>query len=350
MNGQSKQRWLLAAAFAVIAVVVGLGLAGFLEKGAQTTSSLALLMLGGVVALILVLGGLASAYAAMNLSDHSHALALPKGSIRAVLALSLLVIFVAVSAFLFLGLSAPRETTQIKELSKVTEDQLKSIPGEFIVLKVPRKTAAGEDEKDSKGAQLFDATIFIRGFTEASADLAKQIFTTIATVLVTVIGFYFGSRAAAAPTPPGPGGSPSVDQPKDPVGSARAAGRAAEKVAAAADEAANRAADAAKEARNQANAINEAAQPDRKQAAEAQAQKAEKAKDEAKAAAQKAQDQASEAGKHAQAAEAAGDDVAKAKAAAEAAEKAREAAVQAANEAEAKAKEAEEAKKKALGL
>lgn len=244
MNGQSKQRWLLAAAFAVIAVVVGLGLAGFLEEGAQTTSSLVLLMLGGVVALILVLGGLASAYAAMNLSDHSHALALPKGSIRAVLALSLVVIFVGVSAFLFLGLSAPQETTQIKELSKVTEDQLKNIPGEFLVLKIPRKDAAGKDETVG-GKQLYDATIFIRGFTEASADLAKQIFTTIATVLVTVIGFYFGSRAAAAPTPPGPRGSPGVDQPKDPVGSARAAESAA-KGAAAADEAAKRAVDAAK--------------------------------------------------------------------------------------------------------
>ncbi len=60
MNWQSKQPWLLAAAFAVIAVVVGLGLAEFLEEGVKTTPSLALLMLGGVVALILVLGGLAS--------------------------------------------------------------------------------------------------------------------------------------------------------------------------------------------------------------------------------------------------------------------------------------------------
>ncbi len=348
MNGQSKQRWLLAAAFAVIAVVVGLGLAGILEEGAQTTSSLALLMLGGVVALILVLGGLASAYAAMNLSNHSHALALPQGSIRAVLALSLVVIFVGVSAFLFLGLSAPRDTMQIRELSKVTEDQLKGIPGEFIVLKVPRKTA-GEDEKDEKGAQLFDATIFIRGFTEASADLAKQIFTTIATVLVTVIGFYFGSRSAAAATGVGPGGGADVDQPKDPTGSARAAGRAAKGAAAAATEAAERAVDAAKEARSQANAIDEAAQPASKKAAEAEAQKAEKAMDEAEARAQEARNQASKAAKHAQAAEAAGDDVAKAQAAAKDADEARKSADQAANAAEAKAKEAEEAKMKARG-
>ena len=42
------------------------------------------------------------------------------------------------------------------------------------------------------------AVYFYRNPIEANGDFAKQVFTTVATILVTVIGFYFGSRGAAA--------------------------------------------------------------------------------------------------------------------------------------------------------
>ena len=181
---------LVAVLLIVVALVIGFGLVWSFKIDAYDTTDTTLLVLGGALVLILVLGGLAAGYATLGLSTHDHALALPKGSVRAVLALGLLLVFVSVSTFLFSSLSGVPVGTKLDSLVDVTKETLDEIPDEFVVLKLPSRV-------DKDGVQLFNAKLFVRQRTEASEDLGKQIFTTIGTVLVTVIGFYFGSRSSA---------------------------------------------------------------------------------------------------------------------------------------------------------
>lgn len=139
--------WLLvvmALGLIILAVIGNLAI-DKLEGQISTYSTLitlafALVGIGGITILLI---GLAIVLAVVKLSDHPYALGLPQGSIRAVLALSLVVIFICTSIYL-----------------------------------------VGLMDLEQAG--------------EARVDLAKQIFTTVATVLVTVIGFYFGSRSTAS--------------------------------------------------------------------------------------------------------------------------------------------------------
>lgn len=83
----------------------------------------------------------ALAFAALNLSDRSEALSLPTGSVRAVIALSLILIFAITSTFLY---------SQLAQGSTANPE---------------------------------------------SARFAEQILTTVSTLVVAVAGFYFGTRA-----------------------------------------------------------------------------------------------------------------------------------------------------------
>jgi hypothetical protein len=66
--------------------------------------SLPLLAIAGVLVLLGALALVSVAFSLMNLSDRAEALALPSGSIRAVIALSLVVLFAILAVFLFSSL------------------------------------------------------------------------------------------------------------------------------------------------------------------------------------------------------------------------------------------------------
>jgi hypothetical protein len=137
----SKRNWWAAGLFAgFLLIVVMLGFPFFFYiRSANLGILLPLLVVYGVVALLASLTVVAVVLAALNLSDPKGALGLPDGSVRALIALSLILIFTIVSVFL---LWHPLENVQ--------------------------------------------------------SDLAKQILTTVSTLVVAVAGFYFGSRAAEA--------------------------------------------------------------------------------------------------------------------------------------------------------
>jgi hypothetical protein len=136
-----KMNWLAAGLFAgFLLIVVMLGFPFFfIIRSADFGIILPLLVVYGVVALLASLTVVAVVLAALNLSDPKGALGLPDGSVRALIALSLILIFTIVSVFL---------------------------------LWYP--------------------------LANAQSDLAKQILTTVSTLVVAVAGFYFGSRAAEA--------------------------------------------------------------------------------------------------------------------------------------------------------
>jgi len=109
--------------------------------------------------LVFVLAFMAVWYRSQDLSFHPHAFALPQGSIRATIALGLLIAFVGGSAVIY---SVSGDTTLIE----------------------------GANGTDERAAAYKLALEFRR-------DLATQILTTLSTALAAVIGFYFGNRAAS---------------------------------------------------------------------------------------------------------------------------------------------------------
>ncbi|HDS46322.1 MAG TPA: hypothetical protein ENN68_09650 [Methanomicrobia archaeon] len=104
----------------------------------------------GVGALLACLALVVIVLSALNLSDPKGALGLPEGSVRAIIALSLLIIFIITATFLYSNIASP-------------------IPGNDTV----------------------NNTVL---YTER-VKFAQQILTTVSTLVVAVAGFYFGTRS-----------------------------------------------------------------------------------------------------------------------------------------------------------
>ena len=66
-----------------------------------TEIALPIVIIAGLVVLLLVLGLLAFVFSVLKLSNPNEALGLPSGTVRAVIALMLLVIFAIVAIFLY---------------------------------------------------------------------------------------------------------------------------------------------------------------------------------------------------------------------------------------------------------
>jgi len=179
-----------------------------------------LVVIAGVIGLLAVLMMTALAFSAVRLSDRSQALGLPEGSVRAVIALSLIVIFVITVVFLFGNLG-----TQLNQIQHLTLAQTNAIPGNLIANKrseeEPKKkeaadlqrkaddlkakgsrdaakaqeeaTAAANEADAAKGLYTVDRYV---GPSRGSEDLAKQVITTISTLVVSISAFYFGSSKA----------------------------------------------------------------------------------------------------------------------------------------------------------
>jgi Putative metallopeptidase domain len=222
----------------------------------------------------------------------TKAFGLPDGTIGALLALSLLVVFVGLATFLFGNLSSPQGASGLQPVGKPFSVQaaqldavLQRIPEQLVVL--PSLSEDGE----RYSVQVFAA---YEGSSATSEDLAGQIFTAVSTILVTVIGFYFGSRTTAA----GAGGATQVT-PAERASAAAAAAQKSATDAAAAAESATAAAASAGEA---------ASKPDASNAVREQAEAVQRAAVKAKAAGAAADEAASKAKRLAAEAAAATDD------------------------------------------
>jgi hypothetical protein len=143
---------------------------------------LTIILLAGTIAFIAILNITVAIFAALGLSTPEHSFGLPGGTIRAVIALSLILIFIISSLFLF---SQLKSTTKV-EVPGLTEEQVEEIPGDEILAKKPNET----------DSTLFDVDRLIKN-NETSEDFAQQILTTVSTLVVAVSGFYFGSRATS---------------------------------------------------------------------------------------------------------------------------------------------------------
>ena len=176
--------WLIILAFCVAAVsaLVGASLHIIPDMFKSCPEiALTILLSSGLISLIAILTITVSVLTALGLSDPERAFGMPDGTIRAVIALSLILIFSIMSIYLYQSIRNPvtREIT-------VTKEQLGQIPAREILSSTPM-----EGEADLYRVQRLYSN-------ESSKDFARQLLTTISTLVVAVAGFYFGTRAVSS--------------------------------------------------------------------------------------------------------------------------------------------------------
>ena len=144
---------------------------------------LTILLIMGVGTLILVFSMLTPIFSALGLADSKRAMGLPEGSIRAFIAIMLILMFIIVSVFLYEQLDFNTYT-----LEGITQEKLDQIPTENII---------SIDKKQEGEETVFNVQIKVLEATQESGDFANQMFTTISTLVVSLAGFYFGAQSVS---------------------------------------------------------------------------------------------------------------------------------------------------------
>lgn len=195
-------------------------------------SGLPVLAVFGIMILFGALALVSTLFARLSLADAKEPLALPPGSIRATIALSLIVLFAIIAIMLYHSLDEPYE---IGHLGKDEKDSLVAQPVNRVLAVLPDSCPAGA----SAPTGCFKVHL-VQTRGQASVDLAKQLLILIGTLMTSVTSYYFAARSAAAPRPdsgtasdktPSPGGTPAT-----PAGAAPVVAAAAATVAAPGDE------------------------------------------------------------------------------------------------------------------
>ncbi len=190
-----------AAVIVVVAVLLIGAIFGLRYSLAGVSSEIGLpvLAIAGVVLLLATLALVSVAFSVFGLDDKTQALALPEGSIRAVIALSLIVLFAVLTVYLYGSLANARVNSVSGLTQRQTADFVASLPKDQIVAVSP----AGGDGP---------FTIYFHDRNPASDDFAKQLLVLIGTLVTSVASFYFGARAVEARLPVGaaPGAPPAI--------------------------------------------------------------------------------------------------------------------------------------------
>jgi len=179
-----------------------------LEGDFRPEVALPILLVSGLIALVAALAILVGTFSIFELSAPGSAFGLPEGTLQAVIAMMIIMIFAITSLYL----NASVKTTTLK--SVLTQAQLADIPSDEIQSITPREDESGKQVEDESGNQLFDVQRVVAN--RVGEDFAKQLLTTLSTLVVAVVAFYFGAKSvetggklprmaeAATVTPAGP--------------------------------------------------------------------------------------------------------------------------------------------------
>ena len=150
-----------------------------------------------IIVLLIVLTATAAVFYRLNLTDPRQPLGLPEGSVRALIALFLIMVFIIMSAYLFRTIAGRPGVL----LPNLTAAEVAGLSGQAY------------DVAQNK-AGTFDLTLRV-GVPAAAEQLALQLVTILATLVTAVSAFYFGSanvRTAFASLTQG-GAPPTVVDP-----------------------------------------------------------------------------------------------------------------------------------------
>jgi membrane protein YdbS with pleckstrin-like domain len=172
----------------VLALIVGLLilLGNFASFGPE--EALSLVFVAAAVVLILVVCTLTIVLKRLRLTNDGEAMGLPRGSIRAVIALMLILLFFIAAIFLFNSTHrVPPTADELRTLQGVDAARLATIPTDQIQKQVPSTS--------SKGVTTYTVTLLPSAVeNQTSDDLAKQLITVLGTLVTAVAAFYFGAN------------------------------------------------------------------------------------------------------------------------------------------------------------
>lgn len=208
MEDVRKYSGAILTGLAALAVVGALGVVFLLLMklvNAGGSGSLPLLAIGGVVVLILLLTAVAMIFSILNLTNKDQAMGLPEGSIRAVIALSLIVLFAILSVFLFQSISTGGSSNTVAQLTSAERaDFIKTYPNARDIQSVESKSKPGTYDVSYRSANA------------SGEDFAKQLLVLLGTLMTAITSFYLGAgtvtsavkaggeAAAAAASAPAP--------------------------------------------------------------------------------------------------------------------------------------------------
>lgn len=179
-----------AAVSLLVVACLGVAASLFTGKGPPEVM-LPLLIISGVMMLLVTLALTAFVFSGVDLTDKTQALGLPEGSVRSVIALSLVLLFAILAVYLYSSMAVRGKIFEAKGLTKEASTQLRERlqagAGQIVV-----------EYPDSAGPPPTFAVQYREAPNPASDDFAKQLLVMIGTLVTAVSSFYFGSKTALA--------------------------------------------------------------------------------------------------------------------------------------------------------
>jgi hypothetical protein len=165
---------------------------GWAASSAGAVIGLPLIVILGVTILLITIGLVAFSFSTVGLSSPREALGLPDGSVRAIIALMLLVVFSIMSIFLFSSLSSlPPQT-----LSHVSQKGLDDLSTHVAVIRREPEPASQAAAGQPAPEPLYTVT-FLQP-SGAASDIAKQLIVMLGTLVTAVASFYFASASTVS--------------------------------------------------------------------------------------------------------------------------------------------------------
>jgi hypothetical protein len=170
------------------------------------TISLPLIVIAGVTLLLIVIALVAFSFSVLGLGSAQDALGLPDGSVRAIIALMLLVLFSIMSIFLYNSIASRQPQT----LMHVTLAGIDDLRSRAVIIHQQKETSAvaqgapphGQAQPSAAPAAgaaaepMFSVTF--RELSGPADDIAKQLIVMLGTLVTAVASFYFGSASVAS--------------------------------------------------------------------------------------------------------------------------------------------------------
>ena len=189
----------LGAIIAVFFTISPIGSSGFIEE--NSPRALAGLLIGGLLTFIFGIAALVAGFKALSLTANDQPLGLPAGSIQAFIALFLILLFFIMSVFLYSTLVGKSDFINRFGL---TESEIDEIPPELIVDRFAYDVDVEADDPDTPDIETvtqrrFDVVVrqdIDANTGQVAEDIARQLVTTIGTLIVAIASFYFGAKGA----------------------------------------------------------------------------------------------------------------------------------------------------------
>lgn len=190
LNWKQSLTKVIVVAAVVLLIVACFGVAISLYSGNRPLElTLPLLIISGVMMLLVTLALTAFVFSGVELTDKTQALGLPEGSVRSVIALSLVLLFAILAVYLYSSMSSRGRILEAKGLTQEASTQLKQnlLPGQFVF-----------EQQVADNGKTTVSVYYRETANPASDDFAKQLLVMIGTLVTAVSSFYFGSKTAIA--------------------------------------------------------------------------------------------------------------------------------------------------------